>query len=297
MSTPKTPRPAPDSKIQQAFFDYIKHETDSEKILLMINGYRTDGKSIPWFQDVIPELVPGVWSDKQWVESARAILWTVALHEEHNRKLGDMKVLQQNIPPKLSTNNFGLRRYWPVVIEFLKPMSKQLMVTVDQVSSTLARTDCLLLDPNRPDDSPSTPEYSTPSHEFVVTRQAVQDKVLSPLIDAVHVRLQRQDSSLDAVISDLRTMPSNEIGVARQHLAELQQNVSHSRDLKEALCALRRVIVQEKEIRDGPCTSKKRTYQGSSTKDLVTIRNVPTTTPGKRQRLWEVFDGEEMEQE
>jgi hypothetical protein len=247
--------PVSDSRVQHIFFKFIQDENDSAKILGRLNSYRCDGKTLSWFQDVIPELIPGEQGQQPWLKAAREMLWTPETHQDHERLLENASELKSDAPSELQIHDFGLRRLWPVVVEFLQPMSPRMVAAVNQVSIVLARTDCLLSEDSQAYDSLPLREGVTLSFDFIVKRQAVQDKILSPLIEEVDQNRTRVTTpAFGLQIQD-------NAAITEQNIDTLQQNGRYDCDFRHALSNLRDVIVGEKDIYDDAQINRKRTHQ------------------------------------
>jgi hypothetical protein len=79
------------------------------------------------------------------------------------------ETLRQDINGLLD-NAFGLRRQWPVILQYLHSMSVKLQIAVDEISRVLARTNCL-----RPPSARGIVEK--PKCTCTVALQAIQDNL------------------------------------------------------------------------------------------------------------------------
>jgi hypothetical protein len=238
------------SQDQQALFNLLQCETRSPVVLTEFERLIKQDKDLSWFQDVVPELIPGIESSLEWVEEVRSMLWSDELQAQHESVCDRNRRLEQALP-EIPQDGYNLRRYWRVIVEALQPVSFTTAVALDEISTEIGRMDCLLLNLDETWKTPST-EDNPPPHEFIVVRQVVQDKVLNPLIKAIHHRLV----DLEAQITELE----QDSQVARQAQAQHLQ----ARSLGDALDNLRSIIIEEKgELASG--ATKKRSKRPVST--------------------------------
>ncbi|KAB2106645.1 hypothetical protein AG0111_0g4863 [Alternaria gaisen] len=224
-----------DSQEQQKLLESLEYKPSAEAIVREILRYQKEGRDLPWLQDIIPELRPGVESGAEWVQSARNKLWGADVWEQHKKLCEKRELLGQTLP-ELPTNDYGLRRYWLTIIETLKPISLRMALVVDRVSIVIGRRDCILLTPGGTWRETPT-ETNTPQYTFLVIRQVLQDKILSPLIDAITMKIHQGDSY--ETYDNAESVDSNQ---AQSHQRTL--------DLREALQNLRSVVIEEKDIDD-----------------------------------------------
>ncbi|KAI4650432.1 uncharacterized protein J4E92_009061 [Alternaria infectoria] len=251
--SPRTSSLGSDSQHQQMLYHLLRDSLDSEHIVAEINRYRKEGKQLPWFQQIIPGLRPGVEGNATWLLAARETLWDEEEIERH-KEICERNMMLGQILPELPVDEYGLRRPWPSIIEGLQPISLPLAIALDQVSCLLARGDCKLLDPtgNWLQTAPSRTQESNNQQDgdanagsnannqrdtaagnsdveadqtYVVMRQAIQDKILSPIID------------------DLSSKLNNLTGGD-------SMQVKRKEELREGLRRLRAVIITEKDARD-----------------------------------------------
>lgn len=95
------------------------------------------------FQDVIPELIPGVEDSHTWLSQARNLLWTDTEYDEHEKKIDRKKKLLQPGPEPFAVDHYRLRKHWPIYVEALRPMTKRMLAAVNEVYHVVARQDCL----------------------------------------------------------------------------------------------------------------------------------------------------------
>ncbi|CAO2652447.1 Nn.00g007300.m01.CDS01 [Neocucurbitaria sp. VM-36] len=238
-----------DSRAQQKLFDLIQGDSTPKNIQAEITHHHAQGRELPWFQDVIPELVPGVSGNAPWLADARALLWTSELFAQHNN-INEQKEATKTIRKKidaLPNDEFGFRKQWSVVVKYLQPMSYDMQIAANEVSRALARTDCLQLTVEH--TNAVEPDKSLPHKSyFTVSRSAVQDKILSPLIEALTylvVEQEAQLATLDAKAEgtqDPVKAQMNPQEQAEELVRKHQQNIK----LEKALQVLRNVIVEEK---------------------------------------------------
>lgn len=95
------------------------------------------------FQDVVPGLIPGVDDSQPWLDDARDLLWGPIQRSEHEEKTKRIKKLQQPNPRPLAEDRYHLRRYWPVYVEALRPMTKKMLAAANGVSEVVAGQECL----------------------------------------------------------------------------------------------------------------------------------------------------------
>lgn len=226
---------------QQSLLELIEGKPTVKCIREALCHYQAEGKELSWFQDILPELRPGSKDTAEWVETARNILWTAEIQAEHGQLCEREAVLSQTLP-RIPLDEYGLRRYWPTVITALKPMTLEMAQAVDEVSIALGREDCILLTSDR--SWKETPTgHDPPKHTFLVIRQALQDKILSPLIEAITAGIQQLPAE-DVTAQDDRTTDED----AGSHQADSHQQIYR---LRKLLQKLRDVVIAEKnEDRD-----------------------------------------------
>jgi len=74
-----------------------------------------------------------------WVDQLRSLMWGEEQWAVHKR----ICKLQHPSPPKSPPDRYGLRKFWPAVLETLRPMSPSLLRSANAVYSVVARRDCL----------------------------------------------------------------------------------------------------------------------------------------------------------
>jgi len=252
-----------ESQIQQTLYDFINREPRSDLILARIARHHHEGKPLSWFQDIIPELVPGIEGTAQWLAEARRMLWDDKTQTQHVRERKRTSALNQDLPA-LPPDDYGLRRYWSVLIESLQPMSQMMAVEMDKVSLVIGRSDCLLLKPDRtwitmPTESPVA------THDFVAVRQAVQDKILSPLIDDSVAQLKETEAEVAGQTSKFNDLQSDKSSAHERKDFERKQQ--YLKELNKALLRLRTIVVDEKDMRDKGSAGKRRKEPGSPSEE------------------------------
>ncbi|XP_014550885.1 hypothetical protein COCVIDRAFT_20747 [Bipolaris victoriae FI3] len=174
-------------------FELIQNEEDNSKILEELRQHIKNGKELPWFQDIIPGLIPGIEDGKTWLNHARKLLWSSAEYSEHKVKLIRMQKLLQPSPIPLSPDRYRLQQHWPIYIEALRPMSDRMFAAANKVYEVVAKQDCLTKDRNI---ATTTSEIDDRHYAFVTVAVALQDKILSPIISDI----KRRQRSLDEEI-------------------------------------------------------------------------------------------------
>ncbi|OAL49344.1 hypothetical protein IQ07DRAFT_600372 [Pyrenochaeta sp. DS3sAY3a] len=244
MPTSSTTR---DCEPQQVLFEMIRRDISAENILTGFERYKKLKRPLSWFQDVEPGLIPGVEREHTpWLGVIRAAMWSPALYAEHAEICKQQFALENLELIDLHVNDHGLRKQWPVVIESLRPLSSDMIAAVDRVSRALVRRDCL--QPKIDQEAISDPTMCNhPSFDFVVVRQAIQDKILSPLIDELSLELVASESQMEYSSSKLSVSQTRH---------DLQSEQRH-RELILALQTLRTIIISEKDRHDGVSTRKR----------------------------------------
>jgi hypothetical protein len=246
-----------DSQHQQALYHLVRANPGSGQIFAEITRYHKRGKQLPWFQEVIPSLRPGIEDedDVAWLLAARAMLWDDnhnVQHKEICKRTIELSRVRTNLP----LDAYGLRQSWPSMIEGLRPISNELATALNQVSYLLGRADCHLSHTTRSWSDPSSGRTQS-DQTYVVVRQAMQDKIISPIVDDLSSKLyhpsdtapkdQKYDSSLfydDGVIIE-----------TEQGSDSIQ--IVETKKLLEALQHLRAIIIDEKDTRDSGSAKKK----------------------------------------
>ncbi|KAL6703686.1 hypothetical protein ACN47E_009380 [Coniothyrium glycines] len=257
-------------------FNAIQGEDDSRTILLRLKHYLDEGKDLQWFQAVIPGLLPGTDESKPWLEEARSFLWTQRQYDEHEKKLERKKKLQQPSPLPLAFDQYRLRKHWPVYVEALRPMTKNLLEAANNVYSVVARAECLTEDRNSAGRAGSIDHKH---HAFVCVATALQYKVLDPIIADIERqqrKLSREIEGLVPLMSKLgkqlhhvdvnaENLPTAE--VRRQALKRQQHQLNEekmeNKELKKALVDFRTLLVAEKVALDKLPEEKKGKKRGA----------------------------------
>ncbi|KAI8936983.1 hypothetical protein NX059_006210 [Plenodomus lindquistii] len=226
-----------------------------------IGKLRLQGRSLPWFQSVVPELIPGVTSDLPWLEDVRQLLWEPKHYALHDGICQRNMILDQQDPLNLPTDDFGLWRYWSVFTGALQPTSVPMAEALNEVSCVLGRTDCMVLGRKQEQSLSDQCDTSWIDYDFVVVRQALQDKVISPIINELTLKLQREgldDCKLSASTSATEGTYGN-VGYNKQPQLHKAPGRHHlDLQLRNALRKLRTVLIDEKQEHDEQSYKRKR---------------------------------------
>ncbi|EUC42864.1 hypothetical protein COCMIDRAFT_102398 [Bipolaris oryzae ATCC 44560] len=245
-------------------FEFIQSEEDDSKILEELRQHIKKRKKLPWFQDIIPGLIPGIEDGKTWLDNARKLLWSPAEYSEHKVKLIRMQKLLQPSPTPLSPDRYRLRQHWPIYIEALRPMSDRMFAAANEVYEVVAKQDCLTEDRNI---ARATSEIDDKHHAFVTIAVALQDKVLSPIISDI----KRRQKSLDEEIQRAEDQkPGGQ--TMQQQLDFLSEEKHENQELLKALVRFRDTLVDEKDTTDQHKDLKRNSVDEYSDSDEVMSR-------------------------
>ncbi|KAH7551169.1 hypothetical protein BM1_10043 [Bipolaris maydis] len=183
-------------------FEFIQSEEDDNKILEQLKKHAGKGRELPWFQDVIPGLIPGVEDSQRWLDLARQLLWKDSHYEEHEKKINRMTKLRQP-DPVLIPDPYCLQKCWPVFVEALRPMPKRMSVAANEIYRIVAGQECLVEDRNV---AGLTSEIDDRHSAFVTVAVVVQDKIVSPIIDDIKWRQQNLDEDIRRAHDQIREL-------------------------------------------------------------------------------------------
>ncbi|XP_014555184.1 hypothetical protein COCVIDRAFT_17199 [Bipolaris victoriae FI3] len=240
-----TPLFVSESQEQLLLHEFVQR-SPPDHIIAEFTRHIQTGKQLSWFQQVVPELRPGVEGDTEWLEAARELLWNDDLRAQHKERHEKMTKLNQSIS-QLPPENYELRQSWSFIVKLLQPISHQMAVALDGVSHLLGRSDCLLLDPDGEwFQAPYGCIRSEQTH--VVVLQALQDKILSPVIDDLTQSLKDIDNK---VTNDSEYCPGvtsdEDDGKFSGQQSESERTLQHMYKLRVALQSVRGIIVVEKD--------------------------------------------------
>jgi hypothetical protein len=214
------------------------------------------------FQDIIPELIPGVCGgvdEPLWVAEARSILWTVEHQQEHKKLCQRSELLQKPSPAPILSDCFGLQQYWPLCVSFLCPISPDMAQAVNTMSQLLLRREVVV--------EKTTSKTDNTNYFSTLSRQVVQDKILSPIMkalasnaDSSKTQLSILDARLkectnDTVLDNTSATYSAQIDQQKTELVRQRDEDLH---MQSALKDLWDVIVREKECLEMKASRKRR---------------------------------------
>ncbi|XP_014559653.1 hypothetical protein COCVIDRAFT_91356 [Bipolaris victoriae FI3] len=183
-------------------FEFIQSEEDDSKILKQLKKHVSKGRKLPWFQDVIPGLIPGVEDSQRWLDLARQLLWTDLQYEEHEKKLDYTTKLRQP-DPILVPDPYRLQKCWPVFIEALRPMPKRMSAAANDIYRIVAGQECLVEDRNV---AGLTSAIDDKHSAFVTVAVVMQDKIVSPIISDIEWRQQNLDKDIRRAHDQIREL-------------------------------------------------------------------------------------------
>ena len=202
---------------------------------------------------MVPELATSVAGDdgRTWLEDAKRLLWSPDDFRNHQDAYGLEKMLRSESPPPLAPDTYGVRRLWPVCVEFLRPMTPKMSKAVNDVSHVLG----LACDIGEGEVTDIVPIEDNANNSFVISRQAVQDKLLSPLIKALENDTLSGEREMTSPHDARSTLPGEIDTTAALDSGtkegDARLSTSHpGLTLRQALVALRKEIVKEKDLAD-----------------------------------------------
>ncbi|KAH7562756.1 hypothetical protein BM1_02276 [Bipolaris maydis] len=184
-------------------FDYLKGEEDVGEIMARLKRHINEGKELPWFQDVIPGLIPGIEDSEPWLSLARKLLWADAQYTEHDEKIERMERLQQPDPSPLIVDRYNLREHWRVCVEALRPMPIRMLEAANKIYRVVAGQECLSEGQNA---ARLTGETDDKHFAFVTIAVTVQDKVVSPIITDIEQRQKSLDERIQRTQHQIRDL-------------------------------------------------------------------------------------------
>ncbi|KAF2000484.1 hypothetical protein P154DRAFT_598988 [Amniculicola lignicola CBS 123094] len=226
----------------------------SEAILEILRQYWWNGKMLEWFQQIVPEVRPGIIAEEPWVEPARSMLsWSSKDREKHDR----ITKLHETLTA-LPTDRFRLRGTWVSFLRSLQHLSPDIIDAANAVYREVTGGNC------RPDDLviPTTGnDEHAARNEFLLTGAHMLRVLMNPAIaelralgeELCHLDLAiaRQEADTEADAEAESESPEEWLASMKQQRDELaRQRQANDHSPERALVDFRNVLVKELGLLD-----------------------------------------------
>ncbi|KAF2021104.1 hypothetical protein BU24DRAFT_404153 [Aaosphaeria arxii CBS 175.79] len=213
------------------------------------------GKPLRWV--MIPELIPGTASTRQWIKDARNLLWD---EDDEKAHLRQQRLLQPGALD-LPHDEYQLRKYWPLFMCALRPMSPKLSEAANAVYQALCRKDCV------PDDDDlfiRTMETDTRHGQFIVAALALESKILYPIISELEAKIGKSGKKLKPETATSQSQNNTQYQLSIQPLVDTMPmdfdpgtNEIDEETLLKLLKSFADELLAEKLRQDGTINSKR----------------------------------------